>query len=145
MLRQAQRSMICRVAERSLAMRVFALFARYIRLCREICAHTAVQPYPCPGPNCKGVPQTIWMASRTRQSGNSTPGTTQCSAKMHSDLHHNPRGRQAVVVSATFTALAFIIVSLRLYTRFFLVRCPGVEDYGVTLAMVSIQQGLPPT
>ncbi|KAF3049938.1 hypothetical protein E8E11_009937 [Didymella keratinophila] len=55
---------------------------------------------------------------------------------MHSDLDHNPRGRQAVVVSATFTTLAFIIVSLRLYTRFFLVRSPGVEDYGVTLAMV---------
>lgn len=56
---------------------------------------------------------------------------------MHSDLDHNPRGRQAVVISAVFTALAFVIVSLRLYTRLFLVRSPGVEDYGVTLAMVS--------
>ncbi|KAJ4392854.1 hypothetical protein N0V91_011230 [Didymella pomorum] len=55
---------------------------------------------------------------------------------MHSDLDHNPRGRQAVVVSTIFTVLAFIIVSLRLYTRFFLVRSPGVEDYGVTLAMM---------
>lgn len=61
---------------------------------------------------------------------------------MHSDLDHNPRGRQAVVASTTFTALAFIVVSLRLYTRLFLVRSPGVEDYGVTLAMVSSQQSL---
>lgn len=63
---------------------------------------------------------------------------------MRSSLDHNPRGRQAVEVSAVFTALAFIVVSLRLYTRFFLVRNPGVEDYGVTLAMVSTQQIHPP-
>lgn len=58
-------------------------------------------------------------------------------SSMLSDLNHNPRGRQAVVISATFTTLAFVIVALRLYTRFFLVRSPGVEDYGVSLAMVS--------
>jgi hypothetical protein len=56
---------------------------------------------------------------------------------MLSDLDHNPRGQQAVVISATFTALALVVVSLRLYTRLFLVRSPGVEDYGVSLAMVS--------
>ncbi|KAJ4378644.1 hypothetical protein N0V86_005514 [Didymella sp. IMI 355093] len=55
---------------------------------------------------------------------------------MLSDLNHNPRGQQAVVISATFTALALIVVSLRLYTRLFLVRSPGVEDYGVSLAMI---------
>jgi hypothetical protein len=48
----------------------------------------------------------------------------------------NPRGRQAVEISTTFTVLAAITVSLRLYTRFFLVRCPGVEDYLIVLAMV---------
>lgn len=48
----------------------------------------------------------------------------------------NPRGRQAVEISTTFTVLAAIIVTLRLYTRFFLVRCPGIEDYGIVLAMV---------
>ena len=53
------------------------------------------------------------------------------------ELAHNPRGQQAVVISTVFTALAFVIVALRLYTRFFLVRSPGVEDYGIILAMVS--------
>jgi len=48
----------------------------------------------------------------------------------------NPRGRQAVEVSTVFTVLAAITVGLRLYTRFFLVRCPGIEDYGIVLAMV---------
>lgn len=49
----------------------------------------------------------------------------------------NPRGRQAVEVSAVFTTLAGITVALRLYTRFFLVRCAGIEDYGIVLAMVT--------
>lgn len=53
-----------------------------------------------------------------------------------SDLDHNPRGRQAVVISSVFTALAFVIVALRLYARFFLVRSPGIEDYGIILAMM---------
>lgn len=56
---------------------------------------------------------------------------------MDVDLNRNPRGRQAVVVSTVFTVLASIVVALRLYTRFFLVRSPGIEDYGVSLAMVS--------
>ncbi|KAH7068725.1 hypothetical protein FB567DRAFT_249000 [Paraphoma chrysanthemicola] len=48
----------------------------------------------------------------------------------------NPRGRQAVEISAAFTGIAGVIVALRLYTRFFLVRCPGIEDYGIVLAMI---------
>lgn len=48
----------------------------------------------------------------------------------------NPRGRQAVEISSAFTALAFFVVVLRLYARFFLVRCAGLEDYGIVLAMV---------
>jgi hypothetical protein len=48
----------------------------------------------------------------------------------------NPRGRQAVEVSTAFTVIAALVVALRLYTRFFLVRCPGTEDYGIVLAMV---------
>ncbi|KAF2830572.1 hypothetical protein CC86DRAFT_434372 [Ophiobolus disseminans] len=49
---------------------------------------------------------------------------------------HNSRSRQAVEVSTAFTVLAAIIVTLRLYTRFFLVRSPGIEDYGIVCAMV---------
>jgi hypothetical protein len=48
----------------------------------------------------------------------------------------NHRGRQALEISAAFTGLAFIVVGLRLYARFFLVRCAGLEDYGIVLAMV---------
>jgi hypothetical protein len=48
----------------------------------------------------------------------------------------NPRGRQAVEISVAFTALATVIVALRLYARFFVVRCAGIEDYGIVLAMV---------
>ncbi|KAF9692270.1 hypothetical protein EKO04_009802 [Ascochyta lentis] len=55
---------------------------------------------------------------------------------MSSDLDHNPRGRTAFIISTVFTALAFCFVTLRLYVRFFLVRNPGVEDYGVSLAML---------
>jgi hypothetical protein len=48
----------------------------------------------------------------------------------------NPRGRQAVDTSIAFTVIAFVVVALRLYARFFLVRCAGLEDYGIVLAMV---------
>jgi hypothetical protein len=48
----------------------------------------------------------------------------------------NPRGRQAVEISVVFTAIATCIVALRLYARFFVVRCAGLEDYGIVLAMV---------
>lgn len=56
---------------------------------------------------------------------------------MSSEFTNNPRGLQALNVSASFTALAFFIVCLRLYTRFFVVRCPGAEDYGIIIAMIS--------
>jgi hypothetical protein len=48
----------------------------------------------------------------------------------------NPRGNQAVGVSSAFTALAAFVVLLRLYTRFSLVKCAGLEDYFISLAMV---------
>jgi hypothetical protein len=55
-------------------------------------------------------------------------------------MFENPRGSQAVETSIAFTCLAFVVVVLRLYARFFLVRCAGFEDYGIVLAMVSIQE-----
>ncbi|KAF1941328.1 hypothetical protein EJ02DRAFT_206185 [Clathrospora elynae] len=48
----------------------------------------------------------------------------------------NPRGRQAVEISTIFTILAAIVVALRLYARFFVVRCAGIEDLGIILAML---------
>jgi hypothetical protein len=51
-------------------------------------------------------------------------------------LSNNPRGRQAVEISSAFTCIAFVIVTLRIYTRFYLIRCAGLEDFGIALAMV---------
>ncbi|KAF2197508.1 hypothetical protein GQ43DRAFT_402891 [Delitschia confertaspora ATCC 74209] len=45
-------------------------------------------------------------------------------------------GKTAVCISTTFTTLAGIIVLLRIYTRFFLVRCAGIEDYAIIFAML---------
>jgi len=57
---------------------------------------------------------------------------------MAGSLSDNPRGRQAVEISSVFTGLALITVALRLYTRFFIIRCVGIEDAGIALAMVSL-------
>ncbi|KAF2116403.1 hypothetical protein BDV96DRAFT_574059 [Lophiotrema nucula] len=46
------------------------------------------------------------------------------------------RGRQAIEISGVFSGLALIILLLRLYTRIFIVRSVGVEDYFITLAML---------
>ncbi|KAI4607476.1 hypothetical protein J4E80_009589 [Alternaria sp. BMP 0032] len=55
---------------------------------------------------------------------------------MAGSLSDNPRGRQAVEISSVFTGLALITVLLRLYTRFFIIRCVGIEDAGIALAML---------
>lgn len=46
-------------------------------------------------------------------------------------------GLKTVIISAIFTALAFVIVSLRLYTRLRVVRTPGAEDAIILAALVS--------
>jgi hypothetical protein len=51
-------------------------------------------------------------------------------------LDDNTRGRQAVILSSVFSAFAAFTVLLRLYTRIFIIRCPGVEDYFVSFALV---------
>lgn len=55
---------------------------------------------------------------------------------MH-DGSENPRGQQAFDVSVAFTVLAFVSVTLRLYTRWFIVRAPGIEDHFIIVATVS--------
>ncbi|CAE6996148.1 hypothetical protein P3342_000308 [Pyrenophora teres f. teres] len=54
---------------------------------------------------------------------------------MAGSLSGNPRGEQAVQLSSAFTALAFTIVCLRLYTRIYIIRCAGIEDFGIAVAM----------
>ncbi|KAJ4992001.1 hypothetical protein SVAN01_02596 [Stagonosporopsis vannaccii] len=48
----------------------------------------------------------------------------------------NPRGRQAFDVSVAFTVIAFVSVVLRLYTRWFIIRTPGIEDHLIIVATV---------
>jgi hypothetical protein len=51
-------------------------------------------------------------------------------------------GRDAVTVSAVFTALAGIIVLTRLYTRYFIVKHFPLEEYLVAFSMVWIRSTL---
>ena len=48
----------------------------------------------------------------------------------------NPRGEQSIVIAASFTAIAIIVVLLRIYTRLFMVRATGIEDYFIVAATV---------
>jgi hypothetical protein len=41
-----------------------------------------------------------------------------------------------VVITTTFTALAALATGLRLYTRFFLVKAPGLDDAMISAALV---------
>lgn len=50
----------------------------------------------------------------------------------------NPRGQQALNVSIAFTVLALVSVTLRLYTRWFIVRSPGIEDHLIVAASVGV-------
>ncbi|KAH6633404.1 hypothetical protein C7974DRAFT_392717 [Boeremia exigua] len=46
----------------------------------------------------------------------------------------NPRGEQAFDTSVAFSVIAFVSVVLRLYTRWFIVRAPGIEDHLILVA-----------
>ncbi|KAF1974689.1 hypothetical protein BU23DRAFT_530988 [Bimuria novae-zelandiae CBS 107.79] len=48
----------------------------------------------------------------------------------------NARGEQSITVSAVFTVFAFLFVMLRMYTRLFMVRAIGVEDYCIVASMI---------
>ncbi|KAF1982026.1 hypothetical protein K402DRAFT_424873 [Aulographum hederae CBS 113979] len=50
------------------------------------------------------------------------------------DHESNPRGTATAAICITFTAVAFVILSLRVYTRLFVIRNLGSEDYVAILA-----------
>lgn len=52
-------------------------------------------------------------------------------------MYGPPIVQHVVVVSNFFTALSFLIVILRLYTRSQIVRIVSVEDYLIVVSMVS--------
>lgn len=49
------------------------------------------------------------------------------------------RSLPTVVASAVFVILAFTTFLLRMWTRFFVLRSPGLEDYLIMVAMVRTQ------
>lgn len=48
------------------------------------------------------------------------------------------RGREALVVSAVFTSLSTVLTAIRIYTRAFLVRQMGSDDWTIIVSLVSL-------
>jgi hypothetical protein len=46
------------------------------------------------------------------------------------------RGKQALAVSAVFTSLATFVVLVRIYTRAFMVKQMGADDYAIAVSLV---------
>lgn len=46
------------------------------------------------------------------------------------------RGRSALAVSAVFTSLATLLVLIRIYTRAFMVKQMGPDDYAILISLV---------
>lgn len=49
---------------------------------------------------------------------------------------NNPRGQQAVRISAAFSVVGNLIVLCRLYIRFIMIKSPGAEDLCIAVAML---------
>lgn len=47
-----------------------------------------------------------------------------------------PRGRSSLAVSIVFTCLATVLVLIRVYTRAFMVKQMGSDDYTILIALV---------
>jgi hypothetical protein len=48
------------------------------------------------------------------------------------------RGHEALAVSTVFTSLATILVAIRIYTRMFMVKQMGADDYAILVALVRL-------
>lgn len=46
------------------------------------------------------------------------------------------RGREALACSTVFTCLATVLVAIRIYTRAFMVKQMGLDDYAILVALV---------
>lgn len=56
--------------------------------------------------------------------------------QQHIDLHAS-KGERILVLVALFLSLAILVVLLRVYTRFILLRTPALDDVFMLLALVS--------
>jgi hypothetical protein len=50
------------------------------------------------------------------------------------------RGREALSLSIAFTTLATVFTFIRIYTRTFLVKQMGADDWAIIVALVSLSQ-----
>lgn len=46
------------------------------------------------------------------------------------------RGKDALAVSAVFTPLATLVVLIRIYTRAFMVKQMGADDYAIVVSLI---------
>lgn len=49
---------------------------------------------------------------------------------------HKSKGEQAAIASVVFTALAALVVMLKLFTRVLILRVAGTDDWLILIAMV---------
>ena len=63
--------------------------------------------------------------------------STNLTAEELAVLANESKQATAYAIIILFTLLALIIVSLRMYTRLFLIKKPGPEDYIIGISMVS--------
>jgi hypothetical protein len=49
------------------------------------------------------------------------------------------RAIQTVIITAVFTALCTVFVAARLYTRFYIIRGPGYEDWILVASWVRLE------
>jgi hypothetical protein len=76
---------------------------------------------------------------KVKSSMSAPPGSPQLSEEYLAE----DKGTGILVLVIVFPVLAFLIVGLRLHTRFSIVKLPSHEDYAIALAMVSYNPEFP--
>ena len=57
-------------------------------------------------------------------------------------MHYNATGIVYITFQAFFTLLEFLVVSLRIYSRIFLTRSVGSDDFSIVIAFVSLMSAI---
>lgn len=63
-----------------------------------------------------------------------------CEEKKKKMTFGTPRGREALSLSIAFTTLATVFTIIRIYTRIFLVKQMGADDWAIIVALVRLSQ-----
>ena len=66
--------------------------------------------------------------------------TVQKEPLVYASMDENPPSRRAVLIAVqvSMTAAAFLVVSLRLISRYMILKSPGWDDYAIMAAMVAL-------